>query len=88
MALLRGLNFTNVIAFNLWYCFHQFFHRQAVLANYIGEKLDEWSVDENLYKNCQNKAEDELLDEADTATVILSELWKRLQETQRLRIFE
>ena len=59
---------------------------QAVLAKYIGEKLDDWSVNEKLYKDCQDKAVGELLDEADAATVILRALWDRLNETHRLRV--
>jgi hypothetical protein len=36
-------------------------------------------------QDCQEKADGELLDEADAATVILRELWNRLRETHRLR---
>jgi len=57
---------------------------QAVLASYISEKLDEWSVSKELYEDCQKKADGELLNEADAATVILRVLWKRLRETHRL----
>ena len=59
---------------------------QAVLANYIGDKLDEWSFSKELYNDCISKADHELLDEADTATIILRELWERLRETHRLRV--
>jgi len=59
---------------------------QAVLAKYIGEKLDEWSVSKELYEDCLNQADDGLLNEADASTVILRELWNRLPETHRLRI--
>jgi hypothetical protein len=58
---------------------------QAVLAKYISEKLDGWTVNSELYEDCQRKAEGELLDKADAATVILRVLWNRLQETHRLR---
>jgi hypothetical protein len=38
---------------------------QAVLAEYIRDKLNEWSVSKELYADCLKKADDELLDEAD-----------------------
>jgi hypothetical protein len=61
---------------------------QAVLAKYIAESLDKWSVSKALYEDCKKIADDELLDEADAATVILRELWKRLRETRRLRVMK
>ena len=61
---------------------------QAVLAEYIGDKLDEWTVSKELYDDCQEKTDDKLLDEADVATVILREIWERLRETHRLRVVE
>ena len=61
---------------------------QAVLANYIGDKLDEWSISKELYENCQEKADGGLLDEADASTVILGELWNRLRESHRLRVIK
>jgi hypothetical protein len=59
---------------------------QAVLAKYISDKLNEWTVSRKLYEDCQEKADGELLDEADAATVILRDLWNRLRETHRLRV--
>ncbi len=59
---------------------------QAVLAKYISEKSDEWSLKKELFDDCTRKAEHELLDEADAATIILNELWERLRVTHRLRV--
>ena len=59
---------------------------QAVLAKYIGDKLDDWSVSQELYADCLKRADGDLLDEADAATVILRVLWDRLKETHRLRV--
>ena len=59
---------------------------QAVLATYIGDKLDDWSFSKEFYDDCINMANHELLDEADAATIIIKEIWERLRETHRLRI--
>ena len=59
---------------------------QAVLAEYIGDKLNEWSVSKELYADCLKKSDDGLLDKADAATVTLRVLWDRLQESHRLRV--
>ena len=59
---------------------------QAVLAKHIGEKMDEWSVNKELYEDCLKQADGELLDETDASTVILRMLWDRLKETHRLRV--
>ena len=61
---------------------------QAVLAEYIGEKLDEWSISKEFYEDCQEKADGEIQEEADAATVILRELWDRLREMHKLRVVE
>lgn len=59
---------------------------QAVLAKYISDKLDEWTVNKDLYEDCLKRADGELLDETDSSTVILRVLWDRLKETHRLRV--
>jgi len=59
---------------------------QAILTRYIGEKLDEWSVNDELYRDCLRVSGDESLDMANAATVILKELWDRLNDTHRLRV--
>jgi hypothetical protein len=59
---------------------------QAVLAEYIGEKLDDWSVSGGLFEDCRNKADWELLDEKDASTLIQEELWIKSNHTHRIRL--
>ena len=65
----------------------QFRVLELVLGKYIRHKLDqlEVGVNKKLMEDCLERSE-ESLDEIDAATVILKELWSRLQETHRLRI--
>ena len=60
---------------------------ELMLGKYIRHKLDQLDVGVNkeLMNDCLAHSE-ESLDEIDAATVILKELWSRLQETHRLRI--
>ena len=60
---------------------------ELTLGKYIRFRLDQLDsdVNEELMHNCLENSE-ESLDEADAASVILKELWKRLRETHRLRV--
>ncbi len=55
---------------------------QLTLGLYIKNKLDEWSVNEELMKSCMALSEDEDLSRAEASTVIMKELWKKLRETR------
>ena len=57
---------------------------QEALANYIGEKLDEWQVGQELYAACLKRADGELLGTTDASTVILRVLLERLKETHKM----
>jgi hypothetical protein len=59
---------------------------QAILAKFISEKLDEWLECKELYADCLNRADGELLDETDASTVIFRVLWDRLRQTHKLRV--
>ena len=60
---------------------------ELALGKYIRHKLDQvdFGVNTELMKDCLVKS-GESLDEIDAATVILKELWSRLQETHKLRV--
>jgi hypothetical protein len=61
---------------------------EAVLSKLITyrlEKLDD-RVNEDLLQECIESSGNESLDKAEAATFILKQLWKRLQETHKLRI--
>ena len=61
---------------------------KAVLGKFINyrlEKLDE-QVNEDLLNECRMRSGDESLDNAGAAGFILTELWKRLQDTHKVRI--
>ena len=60
---------------------------ELTLGKYIRYRLDQLDVGVNkkLMKDCFSKS-GESLDEVDAATVIMRELWNRLQETHRLRV--
>ena len=60
---------------------------EAVLAKFLNhrlEKLDE-PVNDELLEECREKSGDNSLDDAGASGFILTELWKRLQETHKLR---
>ena len=60
---------------------------KLTLGKFIQYKLDQLDVDVNkvLMKDCLSKSR-ETLNEVDAATVIIRELWNRLQETHKLRV--
>ena len=60
---------------------------ELTLGKYIRYRLDQLDVGVNkkLMKDCLSKS-GESLDEVDAATVIIRELWNRLQETHKLRV--
>jgi len=60
---------------------------ELTLGKYVRYMLEQTDVDVNkeLMKDCLEKS-GESLDEIDAATIIIKELWKRLQETHRLRV--
>ena len=60
---------------------------EAVLGkflNYRLEKLDE-QVNNELLEECRERSGDNSLDDIGAASFILSELWRRLQETHKLK---
>ena len=61
---------------------------QLALGKYLRHLLKNQSEDVNreLYKDCLKHSGNETLDEAEAAYYILKELWKRLQETHKLRV--
>ena len=59
---------------------------QLALGLYIKNKLDDWSVNEELMESCMAISKDENLSRADDSTVIMKELWKKLRETHKLRV--
>jgi hypothetical protein len=60
---------------------------ELTLGKYLRYKLDllDVGVNKELMKDCLEEF-GESLNEVDAATVLLTELWKRLQETHRLRV--
>ena len=60
---------------------------QLALGKYLQYLLNNQSKDVNkkLLKDCIKKSGNKKLDEAEAAGYILKELWKRLQETHKLR---
>jgi hypothetical protein len=63
---------------------------EAVLSKLITyrlEKLDD-RVNEDLLQECIERSGDNSLDDAGASGFILTELWKRLRETHKLRIVE
>ena len=61
---------------------------QLALGKYLRYLLNNQSKDVNkkLLKDCIKKSGNKKLDEAEAARYILKELWKRLQETHKLRV--
>jgi len=61
---------------------------QLALGKYLRSLLDSQSegVNQNLLEDCIKQSGNETLDKAEAASYILKELWKRLQETLRLRV--
>jgi len=63
---------------------------EAVLSKFLTyrlEQLDEQVKDE-LFKECVARSGDISLDDGGVAAFILKELWKRLQQTHKLRAIE
>ena len=60
---------------------------QLALGKYLQHLLNNQSKDSNkkLQKDCIKKLGNKKLDHAEAAGYILKELWKRLQETHKLR---
>ena len=61
---------------------------QLALGKYLRYLLNNQSkdVNKNLLKDCIKKSRNEKFDETEAAAYILKELWKRLQETHKLRV--
>jgi len=59
---------------------------QYTLNIYLREQLKDCSVNRGLMEDCVAKSETKDLDEAEASNVIIKDLWKRLQETHRLRV--
>jgi len=61
---------------------------QLALGKYLRHLLKNQSEDVNrkLFKACVQRSGNENLDEAEAASYILKELWKRLKETHKLRV--
>jgi len=57
----------------------------AKFLSYRLEKLDE-QVNDELLEKCRSKSGDNSLDDAGASGFILTELWKRIQETHKLRV--
>jgi hypothetical protein len=62
---------------------------ELALGKYIRHKLDQVDIGVNkkLMEDCIERSE-KSLDEVNAATVILKELWSRLQETHKLRVIK
>jgi hypothetical protein len=63
---------------------------EAVLAKFLKQRLEglDEQVNDELLKECKERSGDNSLDDAGVAGYILTELWKRLRETHKLRIVE
>jgi hypothetical protein len=59
---------------------------ERLLAEYIGRKLETWSVNQSLMEDCLKRVGDKSFGPAEAPTVILRELWERLRKTHKLRI--
>ena len=61
---------------------------QLALGKYLRHLLEIQSedVNRNLFKDCSKRSGDKNLDEAEAASYILKELWRRLKETHKLRL--
>jgi hypothetical protein len=60
----------------------------ATLGRYINDKYALITGNEELMESCRSISGQILMHEDDAATVIIHELWKKLQETHRLRIIK
>jgi hypothetical protein len=60
----------------------------TTLGRYINDKYALISGNEELMESCRSISGQILMHEDDAATVIIHELWKKLQETHRLRIIK
>jgi hypothetical protein len=61
---------------------------KAVLARFLSyriEKLDE-PVNDELLEECRERSGDNSLDDAGVSSLILTELWKLLRDTHRVRV--
>ena len=59
---------------------------ESLLAEYIGRKIEAWSVNQSLMEGCVKRAGDTPLGwPAATSTAILRELWEKLRKTHKLR---
>ncbi len=61
---------------------------RAVLAKFLNYRLEELDeqVNEGLLEECRERSSDESLDDAGGAGYILTEVWKRLIETHKLKV--
>jgi hypothetical protein len=57
---------------------------KAVLGIYVGEKVDEWLINNELHSDLSN----DLIDAAEASKTILEKIWERLRETHRLRVIK
>ena len=61
---------------------------EETLGKYLRFRLDQLDtvVNEALRDDCIARSDDKTLDDVDTATVILKELWERLRRSHRMRV--
>ena len=59
---------------------------QFSLGRYIREKFDLWAGNTNLMESCRFAAGEVDLHADNASSVILTELWKKLRETNLLRV--
>lgn len=61
---------------------------RSTLGLYIKNKLAEWSVSRELMKSCMAAARQNKLNREDASMIIITELWKKLQKSHKLRLIK
>jgi hypothetical protein len=59
---------------------------EKLFVSYLKEKIDEWSKNRQLPKDCGIHFGEQPYDELMVAAVIVKRLWRRLRESHRLRV--
>jgi len=65
---------------------HSLWLLEQLISDSIDSKLRQPDFNQELYEDCRARSGEPDLDEAEAAKVIIQEIWKRLQETHRLRV--
>jgi len=67
---------------------HSLWLLEQLISDSIDSKLRQPAFNRELYKDCKIRSGKPELDEAEASKVIIQEIWKRLQQTHRLRVLK